>query len=103
MFQVIKTLDPKQNTGPEVQALKNQLLEKERYIEQLEVSWDKPFSLTYYKFSEVFQKGHTMYCKSTFIFVWLTFACFGEDKIIAKVNSDKHLSENGIVYINIHL
>lgn len=35
---VIKTLDPKQNleTSPEIQALKNQLSEKERYIEQME-------------------------------------------------------------------
>ena len=36
---MIKTLDSKQNvdTAPEIQALKNQLSEKERYIEQMEV------------------------------------------------------------------
>lgn len=38
--QVIRTLDPKQNqgSGPEVQALKNQLQEKERMLHSLEVS-----------------------------------------------------------------
>lgn len=37
--QVIRTLDPKQNqgSGPEVQALKNQLQEKERMLHSLEV------------------------------------------------------------------
>ena len=36
---VIRTLDPKQNQGsaPEVQALKNQLQEKERMLHSLEV------------------------------------------------------------------
>lgn len=39
-LQVIRTLDPKQNqgSGPEVQALKNQLQEKERMLHSLEVS-----------------------------------------------------------------
>lgn len=38
-LQVIRTLDPKQNqgSGPEVQALKNQLQEKERMLHSLEV------------------------------------------------------------------
>lgn len=38
-LQVIRTLDPKQNqgSGPEVQALKNQLQEKERMLLSLEV------------------------------------------------------------------
>lgn len=37
--QVIKTLDPKQpvNSAPDIQALKNQLSEKERKIQHLEV------------------------------------------------------------------
>ncbi len=39
-MQVIRTLDPKQNQGsaPEVQALKNQLHERERMIHSLEVT-----------------------------------------------------------------
>lgn len=39
--QVIRTLDPKQNqgSGPEVQALKNQLQEKERMLHSLEVTF----------------------------------------------------------------
>lgn len=38
MFQVIKTLDPKQPAvTPDIQALKNQLTEKERKIQHLEV------------------------------------------------------------------
>lgn len=39
-LQVIRTLDPKQNqgSGPEVQALKNQLQEKERMLHSLEVN-----------------------------------------------------------------
>lgn len=39
VLQVIRTLDPKQNqgSGPEVQALKNQLQEKERMLHSLEV------------------------------------------------------------------
>lgn len=42
-FQVIRTLDPKQNqgSGPEVQALKNQLQEKERMLHSLEVQLQK--------------------------------------------------------------
>lgn len=38
-LQVIRTLDPKQNqgSGPEVQALKNQLQEKERLLHSMEV------------------------------------------------------------------
>lgn len=41
-FQVIRTLDPKQNqgSGPEVQALKNQLQEKERMLHSLEVNYE---------------------------------------------------------------
>ncbi|KAE8285199.1 Protein Hook-like protein 3 [Larimichthys crocea] len=40
---VIRTLDPKQNqgSGPEVQALKNQLQEKERMLHSLEKEMDK--------------------------------------------------------------
>lgn len=40
---VIRTLDPKQNQGsaPEVQALKNQLLERERMLHSLEKEFDK--------------------------------------------------------------
>ncbi|XP_072311372.1 protein Hook homolog 3 isoform X3 [Eucyclogobius newberryi] len=40
---VIRTLDPKQNqgSGPEVQALKNQLQEKERMLHSLEAKMDK--------------------------------------------------------------
>lgn len=40
---VIRTLDPKQNQGsaPEVQALKNQLQEKERMLHSLEKDYDK--------------------------------------------------------------
>lgn len=39
LLQVIRTLDPKQNqgSGPEVQALKNQLQEKDRMLHSLEV------------------------------------------------------------------
>lgn len=39
-LQVIRTLDPKQNqgSGPEVQALKNQLQEKEKMLHSLEVT-----------------------------------------------------------------
>lgn len=42
-LQVIRTLDPKQNqgSGPEVQALKNQLQEKERMLLSLEVRLDQ--------------------------------------------------------------
>lgn len=44
-LQVIRTLDPKQNqgSGPEVQALKNQLQEKERMLLSMEVTdvWDR--------------------------------------------------------------
>lgn len=41
--QVIRTLDPKQNqgSGPEVQALKNQLQEKERMLHSLEVEKER--------------------------------------------------------------
>lgn len=40
-MQVIRTLDPKQNQGsaPEIQALKNQLQERERMFHSLEVSY----------------------------------------------------------------
>ena len=40
LLQVIHSLDPKKNlgTGPEVLALKNQLSEKERLIEHMEVT-----------------------------------------------------------------
>lgn len=39
-LQVIRTLDPKQNQGaaPEIQALKNQLQERDRLFHSLEVS-----------------------------------------------------------------
>lgn len=39
LLQVIRTLDPKQNQGsaPEIQALKNQLQERERMFHSLEV------------------------------------------------------------------
>ena len=41
LLQVIRTLDPKHISGaaPEVQALRNQLQEKDRLIEHLEVSF----------------------------------------------------------------
>lgn len=43
-LQVIRTLDPKQNQGsaPEIQALKNQLQERDRMFHSLEVTQYTP-------------------------------------------------------------
>uniref|UniRef100_A0A672GWP1 Calponin-homology (CH) domain-containing protein n=1 Tax=Salarias fasciatus TaxID=181472 RepID=A0A672GWP1_SALFA len=49
---VIKTLDPKQQPAPDIQALKNQLTEKERRIQHLEVGASRCGSSAWIHFTE---------------------------------------------------
>uniref|UniRef100_A0A672ZNQ1 Protein Hook homolog 3 n=1 Tax=Sphaeramia orbicularis TaxID=375764 RepID=A0A672ZNQ1_9TELE len=59
---VIRTLDPKQNqgSGPEVQALKNQLQEKERMLHSLEKEMDKTKSQRDYEEKLIVSAWYTM-------------------------------------------
>uniref|UniRef100_A0A4W6DGU2 Protein Hook homolog 3 n=1 Tax=Lates calcarifer TaxID=8187 RepID=A0A4W6DGU2_LATCA len=66
---VIRTLDPKQNqgSGPEVQALKNQLQEKERMLHSLEKEMDKTKTQRDYEEKLIVSAWYNM-VRKTFLF-----------------------------------
>uniref|UniRef100_A0A3B4APE7 Calponin-homology (CH) domain-containing protein n=1 Tax=Periophthalmus magnuspinnatus TaxID=409849 RepID=A0A3B4APE7_9GOBI len=65
---VIRTLDPKQNqgSGPEVQALKNQLQEKERMLHSLEKEMDKTKTQRDYEEKLIVSAWYNMVKKTAF-------------------------------------